>query len=459
MDRIPLSGDPREFNFQLNPEKRQETTQGAATTQLVGVVYDRNSRPDDQTTMSITDDPKRYENIPGLGVVVMNVNAPRNASGQVNLAEVMVNLGNGRQQPANQPFTLRLPQTGSNIPISLSSQGNPTPLAQSNVPLQSLSQREPIATVPNTGSPSDFTTPPVCQNTSFIRGPLSGDANTQRIMVDNQPAAIIAGSTTTIYFDLPAGTSAGSHQLIYQDGSRSASFPIVRMGISGQIDQPSLLRGQKTNYSVTVTLGQLPDSVWQHGGGVSPELTNVANIQKLAPGFHIPQAGEPAVVFERVDNARPDTASIKPVARALHQQDFQNNQFTNRGEIQSKKSGSILLNLLAEAFFAPIPGQEVHGGVLAGGPARPQPTPRTVGREFPEGLGSCTGNCKKPVPSPAGMETVISCVNDTCPKNCSCHLLRAKIANPKDPWEEVPKPDTGKPPYDPKYEYYCLCAP
>src|SRR2546430_9272610 len=40
--------------------------------------------------------------------------------------------------------------------------------------------------------------------------------------------------------------------LIVQDGARGALFTIVRMGLTGHVDQPSLLRGQKTNYSVTV---------------------------------------------------------------------------------------------------------------------------------------------------------------------------------------------------------------
>ena len=457
MTRILLNADTQQFNFELSSERRQETAQGAATTQLVGVVYDRNSRPGDQVTMSITDDPKRYEKISGLGVKVLNVSVPRNPSGQANLAGVVVNPGNGPRQPANQPFTLRIPETANNVPISLTSQGDTTPSAQTDVPLQQGGANPAVA---NTGGPSDFITPPVCQDTSFIRGPLSGNANMTRIMVDNQAAAIIAESPATVYFDLPTGTSAGPHQLTILDGARSASFPIVRMGITGHIDQPSLLRKQKTNYSVTVHLESLPDSLWQRGGGMSPELVNPGEIQQLAPGFQIPQAGEPGVVFLTVTNGSPGVVRIKPLLLALHQQDFQNNQFTSGGEVQSERSGGFVLNLLAQAFFAPIRGQAAPGGGIASGPTPPEPTPRTVGRTFPEKLGSCSGSCPKPVPVQAGFDQVISCQGTgDCPKNCSCHLLRAKKANPDDPWEEVPKPASGKPPYDSAYEYYCLCAP
>ena len=461
MSRIPLGADTQELNFQFNREATQQAASATTTTPLVGVVYDRNSRPGDKVTMSFTENPKRYENISGLGVVVMKGNVPRDASGQVNLAEVTVNLGDGRQQPANQPLILRLPQTAGNIPIEVSRQA-PTPFAQANLPIP---QGGAVSAVANTGSPSDFTTAPVCQDTSFIRGPLSGDV--PRIMVDHQPASIIAESPTSVYFDLPPGISAGPHQLVLQDGARSASFPIVRMGISGDIDQSELQRGQKTNYSVTVNLGQLPDSFWRRGGGMSPEIMNPSKIQQAAPGIHIPQAGEPGGVLLVVSNGSPGVVKINEVVRVLHQQDFKNNQFTTGGEIQSLRSGGFVLNLLAATLFAPISGREVPGGVIAGEgrpvlEPTPTPTPRTPTIAEEEEDKCKNLECNAPSPSTGGngipFLTCKACA--TCaPSPCECQLWRRKNkkGDPLGDPEFVAKQGKATKKED-DYAYYCSCS-
>jgi hypothetical protein len=437
-------------------------SQATATTQLVGIVYDRDSRPGERATMRVTDDPKKYEKIPGLGVVVTQCpKCQRDASGHVPLQEMSVNTGDGRQQPANRPFTLLLPQSGGEVHASLMNQGGPTPVAQLDVPIPTGGG----ATQPFTGgarvaagdieAPSDFTTPPVCQDTSFIHGPLSGDGGVTRIMLDGQPTDIIAESPRSVYFDLPTGTPAGQHQLVIQDSSRGASFPVVRMSLTGHVDQPSLLRGQKTNYSVTVDFGELPESFWQRGGGAPPELVNPSMIRQAAPGFRIPQAGEPGVVLLAVGNASRDTVSLRPsqderVVIALRRQDFQNNRFTTRGEIQSKKSGGFKLDLLAQAFFAPIAGQasEEPNPVIASTPGqKPRPCSEL--------------DCDPPSPSQREQNIFLTCMAcATCaPSPCECQLWRRKKPQKDEPLgdpEFVSKQGkAGK--KEEGYDYFCRC--
>jgi hypothetical protein len=276
-------------------------------------------------------------------------------------------------------------------------------------------------------------------------------------MVDNQPARIIAESPRTVYFDLPPETGPGPHRLTLQDGTRGASFPIVRMSITGHIDQPSLLRGQKTNYSVTLNFGQLPDAFWQRGGGMSPELVNPSKIQQAAPGFHIPRAGEPGVVLLAISNASPDTVSIKPsqnerVVIPLHRQDFQNNQFTTSGEVQSKKSGSFVLDLIAQAFFSPIPGQALPGGTIAGERIGP------IARQFSDDVdikGCKAVACGGPVRT----GTVMSCSSVPCgPAPCKCRLYEA-LKGTTDRWQKS-KPGfiSGVVTFDPLMDYACFCT-
>jgi len=154
------------------------------------------------------------------------------------------------------------------------------------------------------------------------------------------------------------------------------------MALVMRADQLQLQRGDSTNYSATLQFVPYPDTYWSHGGS-SPELNDLTSLNRLAPGFHVPREGEPGAILLRIENASRDTVSVRPsqnevITRVLHKEDFQNNQFTISGVIQSKKSGSFALNGLAEAFFAPIPGQEAEPGVISGGPgpvAQPTPTP------------------------------------------------------------------------------------
>jgi hypothetical protein len=362
------------------PTDSAQSATGSTQAQLVGLVYDKDSRQGDKITASLTTDPKKYESIPALGVVEMQVPAVHDAQGQATLQGMVVDLGDGRPQAANQPLTITIAQSATAIPVTILRLGTSAPAARNQVPIQTGMS---AVAVSNTGSAGDFNTPPVVQNTSVIHGPLSGDANVTHIAIDNQPATIIAETPRSVFFNLPADTTAGAHTLTLQDGDRTASAPIVKMGIVMQAGQLRLQRGQSTNYTATVLLGPLPDSAWQHGGGL-PDLVNPAQVSALAPNLKIPRAGQPAAVLFRIDNASQDTITIKPsqnesITRILHQQDFQNGRFSVSGTIQSKKSGGFVLNGTAVALFEPINCGELAQAAQPGTPPVQFAPPAGVG--------------------------------------------------------------------------------
>jgi hypothetical protein len=329
-------------------------------TQLVGLVYDKDSQPGDQVTVSITTDPKKYQNIPALAVVEMKIDAAVGGTGTTSLHGVVVDLGDGRKQPADQPLTVKISEQTVALPVTLSLQGTTTPVAEGRVP---IGRAASLMAVPNTGQASDFSTYPVVQNTSIIHGPLSGDGNAMHIAVDNQPATIVAATPRSVVFDLPPETTSGEHTLTLQDGNRTASAQIVKVDIQMHAGQLRLLRGQSTNYTATVKLQSLPDSVWQRGGS-SPDLVNPLETNRLAPDLHIPQTGEPGAVLLRIENDSPGTITIRPsqngvVTRLLHQQDFKDGQFTEAGVIQSERTGSFVINGTVVPFFAPVTFNEL----------------------------------------------------------------------------------------------------
>jgi len=439
-------------------ESSATSSQGTATAQLVGIVYDKDSRPGDQVTLSVTTDPKKYEGIPALGVIEMEIPRPAGVGQQAALQGMVVDVGDGRKQPANQPLTCRLAQNATKIPVVISPTDNATAGTQSSVP---LAQTQAPAAVANTGKASDFTTPPVVQNVSVINGPLSGDAGLMHIAVSNQPAPIVAATPRSVLFDLPGNISPGPQTLTLQDGERNASAPIVKIGLVLKADQLKLERGQSTKYSATVLLGPLPDSVWQHGGSC-PELVNTTQAGKTAPSFHPPQAGQPAAVFFHLLNLSRQTVTIKPsqneaVTRVLHQQDFHENQFIEAGVIQAIKSGGFNINVTVEAYFAPISFNESNRGVGEERPITTEPNP--FARQLPKDIVGChRGYCKKIEKQNPSYSQVIDvyCAPDTppCPNPCSCALFKAKSNEPNDSWKRVPGDKESK---EDGFDYKCFC--
>jgi hypothetical protein len=323
-----------------------------------------------------------------------------------------------------------------------------------------------------TGKPGDFYTPPVVQDTSVIHGPLSGNAGQMRITVDNQPARIVTATLRSVFFDLPSGLPAGPHTLTLQDGPRSASAPIVKLGLVMKANDLQLQRGQSTNYSATVLLGPLPDSVWQHGG-TSPELVNPAEITKLAPGFQVPQSGQPGVVLFHLANDSRQTVTIKPsqnetITRVLHQQNFQGGQFVEAGVIQSKQSGGFDIKATVQTFFAPIqfsgPGNVAlnEGGIKENSDEHPIPVIAEDTQHKP-----CTGTCGKTVEGrstdPWKPETYVSCkACSTCTQqNCGCNLWKRKGGTPPGgmyPDWEFEAQQGKQAEKDATYEYSCFCT-
>src|SRR5260370_2714982 len=184
--------------------------------------------------------------------------------------------------------------------------------------------------------------------TIHIDGPHSGAAHQMSVIVDNQPASIVTATPRSVFFSLPPNLPVGMHTLFFRDGRRTVSFPVATMALVMRADRLQLQRGESTNYSATLQIGGWPKSnaVSRHWGGYYPELTDLTNVRRLAPQLSLPRSGEPGVVFFSVENASRDVISMKPseneaVTRILHQQDFQNGQFTISGVLQSNRTGGF----------------------------------------------------------------------------------------------------------------------
>jgi YD repeat-containing protein len=345
--------DDFKYDFKYDDKKPYKLS----TSQLFGMVYDKDSRPGDNVVVSFVTNPEDYANIPGLGVLRLQIPTIEGSP----LQGLTVDAGDGLNQPAIQPVKVQISRTDPDKPLRVF-QGL---LQVARITFVPAPSNEPVTPVQNTGKASDFRTPPVCQGTSLISGPLGRDPQTTRLFIDHQPARILTETPRSAYFNVPPG----AHNVVLQKGQRRAGFQVVSMQFGMNADQLQLQKGQITNYSATVR-AEIPDDVWRRGGVVQ-ELTDLSHLDHVAPGFHVPREGEPGVVLFHVQNASLGTITIKPsrnemVTHLLHKQDFQNGQFTERGIIQSKRSGGFTLNGLVQAFFAPVAGSEISPGSLLG---------------------------------------------------------------------------------------------
>ena len=430
-------------------------SEGAATTRLVGLVYDLDSRQGDRVTVTLTTDPRKFASIPTLGVIEMTLPASPSTGPAGGLESLVVDLGDGRTQRADQPLTIQIAQDATSIPVEIRGAAGGTPVAGGSIPVVGAGVG---AAVPDTGRAKDFTAPPVCQGPAAIHGPLSGDARMTRITVDGAPVDIDAATPRSVHFNVPDGP----HTVTVRDAGREASFRIVRMSLLMQADQSNLLRGHSTGYSATLKLAPLPASLWRNGGPPS-EAIALSRLEQLAPAFHPPKPGEPAVILLVIENASRETVSIKPsenevVRFLLHERDFANPEsaFTHAGVIKARKDGTFTLNGIAQAFFAPVHGQEVPRGVLGGGPgtrgpvAVPLATTSIDGSEFDEDgkqgkkhpgvtfSDDVKDPCKKQgCPKPGSTKKGIYCraVDNCGGKGCPTATCRMFVAwaDPKDP--------------------------
>src|SRR5262249_8368682 len=140
------------------------------------------------------------------------------------LQGLLVDLGDGRQQSADLPLTVSVPDRATGIPVSVRRRDSQTTLVEATVPVR---EGPPSAPITNAATASGFTTSPVWQNTGVINGPLSGDAQrVTHVTIDGQPARILTETSRRCHLDT-ASIPAGPHAIVVEEGPRRTFFPVV----------------------------------------------------------------------------------------------------------------------------------------------------------------------------------------------------------------------------------------
>ena len=324
------------------------------TSSLIGLVLPTDCHPGDTLTGTVVLNPKDYEGIPALRVVELQVPLEYGADGKPTLHGVTVDLGSGHGQPADGPITCTIPKDGSKISVTVGRTDTPQPIAKTDVPVKA---QPPAASAPR------YVTPPVCVNNGgpqVIRGPFSGNGSTTNIEVGGRPALVIAETPREVYYNLPEGTAAGDNTVVVHERGKEVSFHVCVVNLGMSADRLTLLRGESTNFTATVSgLDGLPSSAWL--GGTPSDLVDLEWIRRVAPGLKMPRAGQPGVLLLTIENRSPDTITLEKakgevIVLTIDRGSLKNGAYEFRGTIHSKKSGGFSIHGTVVPFLAPAEG-------------------------------------------------------------------------------------------------------
>jgi hypothetical protein len=306
-------------------------------------------------------DPEHYANIPGLEVIP--VPAPTNAS---SAQDEVIDLGDGRQQPADGPVTTEVSVLSRTVPVSVYDTGEPhQPIAQGTLPVENFTT--PQGEAPPT--PADCTMPPVAQPGSVqvihVAGDRSsGDSTEMSVTVDDAPAEIVSAKPGYVYWNVPEATTPGLHHVkfIAYRGAAPIELPMYAATLEMSADETSMTRGQSTEMHVTIDgLEEMPAAFWRAAAPPS-DLVDVASIEQRAKGFHPPKSTEPGTVLLLIENHSP--AQIKMgksgerVVLQLHQSDFAKGPYTYQDKLQSVNSGGFDISGTMVSYVGDVGGSD-----------------------------------------------------------------------------------------------------
>lgn len=328
-----------------------------AVVTLVGVVLPSDARPGEPVSGSMVKDPKRFAGIPGLQVVEMQVPLKRGDDGEASFEGVVVDLGDGRHQRAQDGLTVKIAEGASRIPIIVRIAERPQFVVERDI---TIKPEKAIQKQVTTGTPRDYKTSPVCLDggVQVIHGPLSGDSNVTTIEVSGHRAQIVAETPRAVYWQLPTSTLTGTQWVVLYDGARTAAFRAAVARLDMSADRAHLLTGESTPFHAVVRGPEgLPESAWR--AGVVPDLLDSSKIGAIAPGFRLPKPGEAGVFLLTIENASPGVIKIQGttneiIVRELRRTEFAGIPYVYTGLIVSQVSGNFAVNGTLTPFFEEV---------------------------------------------------------------------------------------------------------
>jgi hypothetical protein len=355
----------------------------AAGMKEVGMVLPSHIRVGERVSGSVVENPADYDNM--SQVTVTRFSLPMAATGQGStLAGWSVLLSGEPPQPADGPIALTIPPGQVELAMMFQQAGTTgKPIAHA-IPI-------PPASHDKSKSPTTWEAPATCVKGSLcmVRGQFTGNSTKTFAAFSDQPAKIVAETTTAADLAIPAATDSGPRPLVIAEGGKAIAFPMVVSLVGLHPDRRTLKAGEELLISVTLDGSEeLPDPEWRPGN-FPP--SNLDEARKLVPGYQLPRAKkEDHEAEERREkaakkggqNSEPEAeedlgGEILLVVKAtssdgltfrgsnngtyvfrLHHSGFKMGEFKYKFVVGAPKDGSFSVQSTMIPMLAPMPGQE-----------------------------------------------------------------------------------------------------
>jgi hypothetical protein len=188
---------------------------------FVGLVMPRRARPGERVSVRMVGDPEDYRNkVSDLDVVTTEVELPVDEAGHPSFDNVVVDMGDGRKQPATRPITFNVPPEGEKVPVVIGVSGYPSRTKHLAAAIEPL--REQVRPSPT------YKMQEICPESGVvpIHGPFDGNAQDTSVTVGGEQATVLVETFDAAYFVAPANARNGRNRVILRKGGREVSFDL-----------------------------------------------------------------------------------------------------------------------------------------------------------------------------------------------------------------------------------------
>ena len=350
--------------------------------QELGLIFPAQVGPGERISGTVVTNPDIYDEMPE--VTVTRLALPFQPSGEASrLSGWSIEINGQKPQRADGPITTIVPRNSSGLNIALRQLDDP---AHSVSKILNFSQ---VTAAEKPVADKSFHAPPLCLKGEVcaVSGPFNGDSGKTFAAFEDNPARILAETPEMAYVSIPDLTAPGARSLLIAEGSKVIALPVVVAEFVIRNNHRELSAGQSLLMFPTLDgPSEIPDSEWRPGN-FPP--TNLAQAQRLIPGFQLPQenaedqeksaeagkreADEPedqkhqenngGQILLVVKNVQPEQISLRNsnnqmLVFHLSDQSFARGLFRYDLLAEAKQAGKVEVKGYVIPFLAPVAGQE-----------------------------------------------------------------------------------------------------
>ncbi len=302
-----------------------------------------------------------------------------------------IEVAGSQPQPADSPFTFKVPAGASSIEVRIYPDGQPGQAVTKSIDVP----KSPPSSKPKSGYVAQALC--VAGDVCPIGGTFDGNATTALASFDARPATIVAETSDMVFVGVPDDLIYGVRQLLFNEGAELLAFPvvvaqmeIVADGVTLQDFQHDIKKDEhKLVFAGVLGVQNLPDENWTPG--MFPK-TNLEWARRFVPGFEVPheshaereeremmeklelqQKGQKAAANEKEEklgyivfflkNTTPNVVSWgdskgQAFALPLNLESFSQGDYRYKLVIDASQSGAYGMDAALIPFVAPVQGQK-----------------------------------------------------------------------------------------------------